>query len=790
MAEFFSGRVVAVTFANTESAFYIVKMKLDREDGEEGTTVTVRGNIPAIPIQVGSWFGFQGAWQTHKQWGEQLVVKKAPILKNGLDAEAVTKLLLAQGLNPKILLILKNHFGDQLVPALSDIEKLQEAPTVTKFNAIFIKSKWDEIVSWFATVDLFEGLGVPKNIVTKVQNEFGSETAEIMKTNPWKAIQVDGFTLEHADAAALKFGLDLTDFNRNIGAVLHVVKNQKGMGHLYSSSGEVLEGVQKICPASSTHDIASAIKLLNNEGHIVIDTIPETSSRAIYEPWFHHVETYTAEKIVQRMETAKLSADKELEYIKKLGTIGPKTLQTASIDNVTLREVAETAVHEWCEMTSLNLSQNQREGVVNAIVEPVSVLTGLPGTGKTTSLKLAVKVFQDAGVSFLLIAPTGIAAKRIASVTGAPASTVHRAFGAKNAGKDGEGREAGYTGFLSETSTTISSDGSDEEWGFNENSPHPAEVVFVDESSMVDQSLLYRLMSCTSPTCRLVFIGDAAQLPSVGPGNVLRDLINSKLLPVINLVDIFRQQDTSGIVTAAHAVHRGDVPDFKNNKDFVFLPIDYEDEILSAILKLSEKFYTTRQNFQVISSRHMGTLGVTNLNLKLRELLNPGQEGLTEMKFGDWNIREGDRVMVVKNNYKLEIYNGDIGKISKIDKKSREVEIKIFGPPVVTVRMSFSDIISHLRLAYGTTIHKCQGLEFDNVIMPFVDSFAHQLQRNLFYTAITRAKTRVIIVGHASAIHRAVGNNRESYRNTLFIDRLLKQRLTTSEESGKILLQA
>lgn len=780
MVEFYSGRVVAVTFANTENSFYIMKVRLDQADGGEGVVTTVRGNVQSLPIQVGSWFGFEGEWQTHKQWGEQLVITKAPVLKNGFDSPTASKFLVSNGVNPKTVLLLQNHLKDDFVPALSDVQKLQDIPGMTVFTATFVKTKWAEVLSWFAAVDMFDGLGVSKALSKKIMSKFGDEAVLYAKTNPWKFVQVDGFDFSSADLIAEKHGLDLTCYDRVVGATLHTIKNQKGMGHLYVSSGDVVNTVMDFCPATSPQEIAKALKELVKDSLVIVDKVPGTNANAIYEPWFHLSEDYSADLLIERTRTAKFSPEQEINYIKRLAAIGPKTALVASNSSSTLREVAGAAVDEWCSMTHLNLSKTQREGVVNALIEPISVLTGLPGTGKSTSMKVAVKVLQDAGVSFLLIAPTGIAAKRLASVTGATASTVHRAFGAKGS-EQGSEREATYNGFLQESAATISSDGSSEAWGYSENNPHPAEVVLVDESSMVDQALMYRLMTCTSKTCRLVFIGDAAQLPSVGPGNVLRDMISSDIFPVVNLVDIFRQQDTSGIVTASHAIHRGEVPDLQNMKDFVFLPLQFEDECLTTILKISEKLYNTRQNFQVITSRHMGTVGVTNMNSRLRELLNPQVDGVAEMKFKDWSIREGDRVMVVRNNYKLDIYNGDIGKISKIDKAAREVEIKIHGPPVITVRIGYNDISSHLRLAYATTTHKVQGLEFDTIVMPFVDSFSHQLQRNLLYTAVTRAKKRVIIVGHQSAIQKAVLNSREDSRNTLFVDRMRKYLLTSTQ---------
>ena len=268
-------------------------------------------------------------------------------------------------------------------------------------------------------------------------------------------------------------------------------------------------------------------------------------------------------------------------------------------------------------------------------------------------------------------------------------------------------------GVTGESSDEAGSDGSAEEWGYTPDKPHPAEVIIIDESSMVDQHLLYRVLSCTKPTARIVFVGDAAQLPSVGPGNVLRDLISASVFPTVNLTEIYRQEDTSDIVLAAHATHNGEIPKVGSGKgsDFVLLSRKTDDEVLETVTDIAEKLYAKRVLFQVMSPRHKGTLGVTNLNANLRELLNPKQPGLSEMRLGSEVVREGDRVMVVKNSYKLGIFNGDMGKVAQLDRGAKEVVIKIHGSPPQYVRIKFGDAPRYIRLAYPTTVHKMQGQE-------------------------------------------------------------------------------
>jgi exodeoxyribonuclease V alpha subunit len=297
----------------------------------------------------------------------------------------------------------------------------------------------------------------------------------------------------------------------------------------------------------------------------------------------------------------------------------------------------------------------------------------------------------------------------------------------------------------------------------------------VDEVSMVDQQLLHRLLVCTRPDARIVFVGDHAQLPSVGPGNVLRDIIASEVFPTVTLTQIFRQKDTSGIVYAAHAIHAGEVPEL--NSDFRLLSLSSEEEVLDAVLKIGVKLFEARKNFQILSPKHQGTVGVTNLNARLRELINPASPGRTEVRLGEDTIREGDRIMVTQNDYTLGVFNGDIGKVSKVDRSKKEIEVKIYGDVPLYLPMSFGVASKLIRLAYCTTVHKSQGLEHDMVVLPLVTGFYHQLQRNLLYTAITRAKKQVILVGQHEALVKAVFNAKEDERATLFLDRLVASKV-------------
>jgi len=773
MAEYFSGRVQAVIFENDADSFYIVKMKLDGvSDFSKDGSQTVRGTVPGLDIKPGAWFGFEGKWVNDEKYGKQIVIERAPVLKGGWDAETAVKMLQSHGVTRSTCEALYEHFGDDLTEVLGDADRLQEIPSLTKFSALHVVNRWRAVRAMFQSLEFLGDLRLPKKKVEQIYAHFGDNTTQALSEDPWSLVQVDGITFEQADEVARRLGLDMGSETRLRGAALYTCKSRRGMGHLYLTSAELVRGISGSASGVGKPAIAKTLKQLHDEGLLVIDNKTREGTVAIYEPWFHTLEKECARLLSERKESAQFSEEQQAEYMELLGTVGPKTEKAAKRKGARLQTVAKTAIKEWSEHGDLKLSKEQLKGAANALKEPVTVLTGLPGTGKTTTLKVVVKVLQDANVPFLLVAPTGIAAKRLSSVTGSEASTIHRAFGAKGMDMDND-RESTYAGIVGGSGAAIAEDGSKEFWDFSSHHPHPAKVVIVDESSMVDQHLLFRLLTCTDRSCRLVFVGDAAQLPSVGPGNVLRDLITSKHFPVVNLQEIFRQEEASDIVIAAHAINRGDVPKFDHrSKDFMFVEVRNEQQILDTITATVQKLYERKANFQVLSPRHAGTLGVTSLNLRIRELLNPKTPGLREMRLGPETIREGDRVMVSKNNYRYEIFNGDVGKVLRLDQKEKTVEIKIHGPPPMQVTMTFKDAPQFLRMAYCVTVHKSQGQEYDVILMPWSNSFRHQLQRNLLYTAITRARKKVILVGHPEAQDKAIHNNKVDARNTLFPERL------------------
>ena len=780
---YFSGRVHTVLFENPEQAFYILKMALDKPadggsplpSGIPLDRISVRGHVPGLGVKIGTWFGFEGSWTTHREYGPQLNITRAPVLQSGWDVETAYQMLASNGVGERLLFQIRTHLGDAgFLKALGDVKSLQEVPGMDEFTSLHICQRWAATQTYFRTLNYLGELGLPAGKIKQVWETFGGDAEKVLGTNPWALVKIEGIPFVATDEIATKLGLDLKSLNRVKGAIVYVTRGQRSLGHLFMRTGQVVADVRQYLPGVTEQEIAEALRDLHVEKALVLDrgTVPGVT--AVYDPWAWMMESESAKMLAERKITAKYGSKEGLgvkTYIEKLGAVGPKTQKVAKRKGAKLVKVVETALKEWGSTTSFTLSEAQKKGVLNALTEPVSILTGLPGTGKTASLLAVVKILRESGIPFLLCAPTGIAAKRLASVTGAPAYTIHRAFEAR--GSSDEKRETTYAGIVGDSDGSgVGGLGEGEVWGYDADNPHPAEVALADESSMVDAHLLYRLLSCTSPKCRMVFIGDAAQLPPVGPGNVLRDLIGSGRFPVVSLTEIFRQKDTSDIVYASHSIFHGEIPEAKQDSDFSLVEMQGEDQVLEVILKMAKKLYDKRMNFQVISPKHAGTVGVTSLNNHIRALLNPAVPGLAEVKVGEDTIREDDRIMVIKNNYKLGVFNGDLGKVSRIDRRAKEVEIKIFGETPLYVRVEFKEVPRLLRLAYACTVHKVQGQDFDCIVMPLVDSFKHQLQRNLLYTAVTRAKQRVFLVGSRSALTTAVLNDKEDQRNTLFRPRL------------------
>lgn len=557
--------------------------------------------------------------------------------------------------------------------------------------------------------------GLGPETVAGIYAKFGDKAQEIIASNPYRLVVVPGFSFGRADRLANQLDIPRDDPRRVEGAVLWALKEEARDGHLYMRRGELPDRMvslterEKVDPFNIDDlykaSMEAAAKLIK-EGGLHVDT-----TAGLYLPDLYRFERESAKKLVEFLSPSEIQVD------------------------------LDKFLSDYEKSNQIELSDAQQDAVRKLVHSRVLVVTGLPGTGKTTLVRTFVRLFKDAGLHCMLMAPTGIAAKRLAAVTEEEAQTVHRALG--------------YNGT---------------EWQHDDHNKLGAGAVIVDEMSMVDQELIYRLLTALHPSTMLVMVGDDAQLPSVGPGNVLREMVSCKDLPRVRLTQIFRQAHTSDIVLASHKINSGDnpLPETRNpDSEFQFVAVTDEDKIVEIVVEMASKLKGRDENFQVLSPKHLGAVGVRNLNQQLRDRLNP--EGpQREWKSGLLHVREGDRLMVVKNNYKLNVYNGDMGKLISITKDSLMLRIHGVGrTPDTVVHISKDSAPMTLRLAYAVTVHKSQGSEFGTVIMPIVRAQGRMLQRNLFYTAVTRARQKVWLLGDPFAVSRAVANDRVVQRNTV-----------------------
>lgn len=770
-SQIFSGTVSSIVYENDD--FKILKVLLD--EGEKHP-ISAKGNFPAQDVQVGTWVSFEGSWKDDPQYGKQLTVIRSPVAVPNWTDDKVLAALSSYGVGPTVRSSLKIWALSRGIPLQQALDGAAlEGLAVDDSAKEDLVDKWKSLRTYLDAAAFMAEAGIPQNVVAKVWATLGEDFQKVITEDPWVLIRVSGISFKEADEVARKLGVPLSNPGRVRGAVLFATHENLFEGHVFTTTAQIIAKVSALIPNPEPPPkaIAQAISELRDLGAVVVDREICPGTVAVYDEWHHKVEKRCAEilykKSVSRVDENFLRAC--------LSKVGDSVKDLSASEGSGLGDLASEALRVWARGKKISLTQQQHEAAVRALVSPVSLLTGLPGTGKTTTLMAVVSVLQDMGLSILLTAPTGIAAKRMSTVTGKEASTIHRAFGARGS-SEGEKQGASYVGVVKDPSkrATRSESGHEGDWGYGPGRPHPAQVVIVDESSMLDLHMLYRVLTSTSDACRIVFVGDPYQLPSVGSGDVLRDLVQSGAFPHSHLDQIFRQEGTSGIVIAAHDVHLGKTPHI-DGKDFILMEAETEEEAADLITQISLKLKDKKAVFQVLSPRHAGEAGVTSLNQRLRIALNPAVSGLTEHRLGGSVVREGDRIMIVKNDYGMGVYNGDVGKISRIDKVAKEIEIKIFEGSESSprlIRYPFKDASKALRLAYAQTVHKSQGQEYDIIVLPVLNSFGRQLQRNLFYTAITRAKKKVFLVGVTGAIDKAVENNRADSRNSFLSLRITK----------------
>ncbi len=734
--EDFTAKISAVIFQNRQTGFCVLRVSPDSRSAsnpELRDGVVVRGEFAGIQAQVGLKAKFTGRFEEDPKYGKRFHAHSCEVLP---EKGRVGIMQYMQANVPSIGNItaqrLYEMYGDELVNILnSEPEKIRSCAFLQVRQADAIIKEWSQASENRTTAIYLTDLGLSgyqvRNAIAKLG--IGEAVRQKIKADPYCLYDCPGIGFATADSAARRVGVDRDD-SRRVRAMVMFAMNELSQsdGHVYCDSKQLLEWMSsKMFKRNALEPFSHGDFM--SESHFYAALMELRESGSIISEGGRN---YTSLNWLHESEAAIVCAD---------------IVAQPAYPFEDLRSTLST----FEEDKNLQLSDEQREAFFMLDHNRLCVVSGYPGTGKTLLISAFVNLFETANLHYVLMSPTGIAAKRLAQVTGQSASTIHRALGY---GRDGE-------------------------WEFNKFNKFRVDAVIVDEMSMVDVSTFYHLMTALPSTAIVILVGDREQLPSVGAGDVLNSLMQCSDIPHVALTRIYRQEEASDIIKVAHQILRSEPLDTKFNpaSDFVFLEYPKE-RVIDEMKSMSAKMKARNLNFQVIAPTYAGDLGVDNLNLELREVLNPeyASRQASFLKHGDVNFFEGDRIMVIKNDYERAIFNGDVGKIQKISIKHDELEVKIFNWfDADSLTQSYTDKVftfkaeeaKHmLRVAYACTAHKVQGQEFDYVLMPMTMQYGVMLYRNLVYTAITRAKKKVFIFGDPKAFRYAVSNSRDSKRNS------------------------
>lgn len=699
--------VERITFQNAENGYSVMKVKVKGYDD----LVTLVGNLLEVPA--GAVLLCEGEWRVDKRYGQQFQCETweevMPATAYGIEKYLGSGLV--KGIGPKFAKLIVGHFGTDTIEVIeTDIERLYEVPGISKKRVEKIRESWEKQKDIKNVMLFLQGFGVSTAYAAKIYRQYGKESIDNVKENPYRlADDIWGIGFKTADGIARKMGYEMNDERRLRSGLIYTLNQLADEGHCYAEEEQLIATAKQLLEADEECIRTAMTHAIETEDLMLDGT-------AIYLPPFYYAECGTA----NRLNT--------LVHTKEAGSIF-----TARFDLAKLQRE-----------TGIEYDEVQVEAIRQAIASKVMVLTGGPGTGKTTTTKAIIAALQSAGMRILLAAPTGRAAKRMSEATGMEAKTIHRLL--EYNPQDGYKR--------------------------NDENPLEGDALIVDECSMIDIILMNNLTKALPTTMRLVLVGDIDQLPSVGAGNVLRDIIDSGVIPVVRLTRIFRQAQSSRIVMSAHAINRGCFPDISNGQhtDFFFMKQEEPEKVAETIVslvrdRLPKAYRQPNANIQVLTPMQRGVVGAANLNVALQQALNHNTAALVR---GGYTFKEGDRVMQLRNNYDKDVYNGDFGYVRSVDMEERTLTVDFDGQ---MVEYEASEL-DELTLAYATTIHKSQGSEYPIVVMPVLMTHYVMLQRNLIYTGITRAKKICVLVGQTKALAYAIHNMKVLKRNTRLKERL------------------
>lgn len=717
------GTLERVTFHNEENGYTVARLTMSGS----GHLTTIVGNMHGL--SPGAALRLWGQWMNHAQFGKQFVVER---YEERLPAtvEGLRKYLgsgLVKGVGPVTADRIVQHFGLETLTLIDTTpERLVEVPGVGAQRAELIAQAWVEQRQIKDIMVFLQGHGVSTSLAVKIFKKYGAESVAVVQADPYRlARDVYGVGFLTADKIARQLGVAADSPRRVEAGLLYVLDQLADEGHVFTPRGELVVAAATLLEVAA-EQVDPAVDRLAQDEALRLDTVTEAEEavEAVYLPPFYFAEVGVAGRITRMLERpeSRLSVFQGRDW--------PTTLDA----------VDRRLPHP--------LALRQREAVATALSQKVCVLTGGPGTGKTTTLRAVLLLLADQGLSVALAAPTGRAAKRLGEASGVPAKTLHR---------------------LLEFKPALG--------GFQRDREHPLDVdmVVVDEVSMVDLILMNALTRAMDPSSHLLVVGDVDQLPSVGAGNVLRDLIGSGAVPTVRLDHIFRQAAGSYIVTNAHRVNQGQMPLFeKDSRDFFLFPVDEAEAAADRLVEVVAERIPARfgldpvAEVQVLSPMHRGAAGVGALNERLQAALNPPAPGRPEVRLGGRQFRVGDKVMQVRNNYDKDIFNGDLGRIAAIDLEQQVLHVT-FDSGDVALDYPEMDEVVH---AFAISTHKSQGGEYPAVVMALVPGHYMLLQRNLLYTGITRARQLCVLVGARRAIAMAVKNDQIARRHTALAERL------------------
>ena len=705
------GIVDRITFQNEESGYTVARLQIEGSTAYNNRLATIVGEM--LSINPGETVVLEGEWTTHKQYGSQFKIESYQTVYPS-TVEGMRRYLgsgLIKGIGPVTAKRIVDHFGKEALDVIeSDPERLVDVEGLGTKRAKWIIDAWEDQREIHNVMLFLQSHEVGTGYAVKIWKRYGHEAVELIQENPYRlSVDVWGIGFLTADRIAQKMGIPAHSNRRIQAGLLHVLNEAADKeGHVFLPEDALIESCAEALDVP-INAIAPCVAQLLSEESIVVD------DKRMYLPHLYYAEQGAATRCYQLSQVQRI----------ELGNIPAEIKAIEQRDGVIF-------------------APRQKSALEKALSHNLLVLTGGPGTGKTTTIKGLIALLEARNKKIALAAPTGRAAKRMSEATGHEAKTIHRLLKF-----------------------------SPSEMAFEKNFENPLEIeaLIVDEISMVDTVLMNSLLRAVPISASVVLVGDVDQLPSVGAGNVLKDVIASGIVEVVELNEIFRQAQTSHIVTNAHAINRGEMPYVRNDRDadFFFLEVSEPDQVVETVCGLCAarlpRTYRldSIEDIQVLVPMYRGETGANNLNQVLQDELNPkGQE----MTRGGIRFRVGDKVMQVRNNYDRDVFNGDIGRVQGIEDDILRVR---FQDRVIEYEFSELD---ELVLAYAMSVHKSQGAEFRAVVMPLTTQHYMMLQRNLLYTAITRARELVVLVGTKQALGMAVRNNRVAERHTTLSQRI------------------